>query len=345
MSWRFPPNSLGRLLEHRRQKRIDSQVLGHLDSSRLGLRERINILASSHLRLCTVRRLVRGLTMTNSSDGEAMLSRYFHDYVADGRRPVYYIVEHPRQSVAALIYAFQLPTLNAYLTESPDGKAIRNGLSRRSVLGRTVNHRLTAVLTMPIGAEEYTAGASKQTLRRKVRKALALGVHWVRIDDPMLRRQLLQLANENERSFPREEYRRSDPDNSDLLGCQLWLAAYSKEGRPVLLSITPVDGEWALLGYFRILGIGQEQTNARYLMTQVLVQQLVGLGVRYLADPGSPVGLPNGLREYQRILGFRIVQVRPVNRSSPRSLPPFREHQTDRTADRQDTTAEPGCTA
>ena len=45
-------------------------------------------------------------------------------------------------------------------------------------------------------------------------------------------------------------------------------------------------------------------------MSKVLVDHLVRRGVRYLADQGSPVGLPNGLRQFQRGLGFRSYQVR-----------------------------------
>ena len=51
-------------------------------------------------------------------------------------------------------------------------------------------------------------------------------------------------------------------------------------------------------------------------MTQVLVEQLVALGVRYLVDQSSPIGLSNGLRHFQRMLGFRIHRVR-VERSGP----------------------------
>lgn len=66
-------------------------------------------------------------------------------------------------------------------------------------------------------------------------------------------------------------------DHGCLLGYELWLAAYSAEGRPLLLSVTPVDGEWALLYYFRTLTTGEEASNARYLMTQVLVKDLIRL--------------------------------------------------------------------
>jgi hypothetical protein len=62
-------------------------------------------------------------------------------------------------------------------------------------------------------------------------------------------------------------------------------------------------------GYFRTLGIGKEQSNARYLMTEVLVEHLVERGVRYLLDGGS-LALPNGIRHFQRMVGFRVCRIR-----------------------------------
>jgi hypothetical protein len=105
-------------------------------------------------------------------------------------------------------------------------------------------------------------------------------------------------------------YRNPAPDNDDLLNYRLWLVARAADGRPVLLSVTPVDGEVALLRYFRTLGTGQEQSHARYLMTEVLVERLVRLGARYLVDGSNLFLLPNGLRHFQQMVGFRIVRLR-----------------------------------
>jgi hypothetical protein len=48
-------------------------------------------------------------------------------------------------------------------------------------------------------------------------------------------------------------------------------------------------------------------------MTDVLVEHLVDRGVRFLADGGS-LAIPNGIRHFQRMLGFHIVRIR-VSRS------------------------------
>ncbi|HSU37882.1 MAG TPA: hypothetical protein VLJ88_19680 [Propionibacteriaceae bacterium] len=209
----------------------------------------------------------------------------------------------------ALSDLYGQPQLVARPTNDLQGRAVRRGLHRPSRMARTVVHSATAVLVLPEIASDYSVGASKQTLRRKVRKAQTLGIYWVEVVDPVERLHLIQLANEQERHHVQEEYRREDPDNDFLLAYPLWLVAYTADHRPVLLSVTPFDGEWATLTYFRTIGAGEEQSNARFLMTQVVVERLVERGVRYLADVSSPAHLSNGWRHFQRMLGFRIARV------------------------------------
>jgi hypothetical protein len=245
-----------------------------------------------------------------SSDHELLLSRYFEDYVASGKPGHFYIVRRPGQSLRAFLALYHLPCLHmASSSEGIEGAAIRAPLVQRSVLARVAGF-VTPVLTLPSEPSRYALGASKQTLRRMARKAQRLGVTWAEVSDSQERQELLRLARDYERRHPNATYRKPDPDNSDLLDLRLWLAAYSAEGHPILLSVTPVDGEFAFLRYFRIIGSGEEQTKARYLMSEVLVEHLVSRGVRYLIDGEFPARLPNGLRHFQRMLGFRIVRIR-----------------------------------
>ena len=247
--------------------------------------------------------------MSTGTEHETMLSEYCQDYVDSGKPALIYALRHPRRSLNAYAALRQLPRLNAPLTDTVEGAAIRDGLSRWSPVGRTVFHSATSVLLLPQDPEEYHLGASKQTLRRKSRAAEKLGVRWAKVDDPQEQRRLLTLADDHERTNPDPEYRQTKPDNDDLLKYRLWLVAYSRDDQPILLSVTPVDGEWALLSYFVTLGTGPEHSNARYLMTQVLVENLIGAGVRYLTDESSPIKLRSGLRHFQRMLGFRIFRV------------------------------------
>jgi hypothetical protein len=257
-------------------------------------------------------------TVITDSNREAKLSRFCHDYVDAGMPGLVYCLQHPGKCLSAFAAVFKLPTLRADLSENLEGSVIRVELSRSSVIRRTI-FPLRAVLALPRDQGQYELGSSKKTLRYEARRARRLGVRWCRVDEPAERRKLLQLAAEWEHAHPVEYYRTPYyTDHSPLLDYRLWLAAYSAAGRPLLLSVSPVDGEWALLHYFRTLTTGQEASSARYLMTQVLVEHLVDLRVRYLADPASPLWLANGLRYYQRILGFRLVRFHLVPRGRPR---------------------------
>lgn len=248
-----------------------------------------------------------GPEQSAEQEREAKLSRLCHDYVAAGMPGFVYFLRCPGRTLSAFLTICRMTPLRACPSGSAEGAAIRVELSRGSVIRRKA-FPLKAVLKLPPDPGQYELGASKQTLRRKTRRAERLGVGWARVVDPEEQQKLLLLAGERERIHPLGYRRTPQVDHNSLIIYGLWLAAYSAEGRPLLLSVIPVDGEWALLYYFRTLTTGQEASNARYLMTQVLANDLVRLGVRYLIDPASPLGLTNGLRHYQRMLGFRLVR-------------------------------------
>ncbi len=252
-------------------------------------------------------------------DHEAVVSEYFENYVANGKPGFGYILGRPGESIRAFTAFFQLPCLYVSCSAADaEGAEIRSALSPSNWLSRVMGYP-TAGLNLPCEAGQYSLGAARQTLRRKVRQAKRLGVRWAEVTDPAERRRLLAAADEQERCHPDETYRNLSPDNNCLLGFELWLAAYSADGHPLLLSVTPVEGEYALLKYFRTLGVGDEFSNARYLMTEVLVENLIARGVRFLVEGGS-LAIPNGLRHFQRMLGFHFMRTRIADSRSARLL-------------------------
>jgi hypothetical protein len=248
---------------------------------------------------------------------EARVWSYFHDYVDSGKPGYTYVLRHPVSSLAAGLAIFRLPCL--HLTPSAghrEAETIRRTFSpptAKPFSPRTIVSGISgfaaAALVLPHERGQYSLGASKQTLRRKIRRAQKQGVYWAEVNDQQERQKLIRLAEEYEKTHPDETYRNTDSDLSWLLDQRLWLVAYSAGGDPILLSVTPIDDEFALLGHFRTIGSGDEQSDARYLMTDVLVEQLVDRGVRFLADGGS-LAIPNGIRHFQRMLGFHIVRIR-----------------------------------
>jgi hypothetical protein len=243
-----------------------------------------------------------------------MISRFVEDYVDSGTPLGYYIVRHFSKSISAFIALRRVPCHKIVPSVRPEGAAIRALVQRHSVLARMTG-LITAVLTLPCEPTQYLVGPSKKRLRKKVHKAHQLGLSWSRIDDPQERRNLLNLANECERTHPDVAYRVANPDNRDLLEYRLWLAAFSAEGRPLLLCVVIIDDELALLRYFRTLGSSLEHSTARYFMTEVMAEHLVRLGVRYVFDDTNPFTLNNGLRHFQRMVGFRIARVHIARRA------------------------------
>ena len=245
---------------------------------------------------------------TAGREHEAELSAYLQSFVARNGSTFHHVLRRPAETFRAGRDLLALPVLTVTVGRSAEGAAIRHEFSRfttrRWLLG------LSAVLEIPQDPEQYRAGSSKQTLRRKARAAQAKGVTWRPINDVDERRHLLELANLHELMNEREQYRQEQPENDDLLDHRLWLLASSADGVPLLLSVTPYDGEWASLRYFRTLSSEPAASDARYWMTDVLVEHLSALGVRHLIDAAVPHWLPNGLRHFQRMVGFRLVRLR-----------------------------------
>jgi hypothetical protein len=246
----------------------------------------------------------------DGEDPQRRLAEYYAGIVTSGLPAWQHVLRHPRQALAAAADIRRLPDHDASIADTPTGRALVATMTCRGPLQIPLGRMGVAVLEVPADPAEYRTGASKQTLRRKVRLAERSGVTWRPVDDPAERAALLQLADAAEAAHADEQYRVPQPDNGDLLGIDLWLVAYSADGRPLLLSVTPTSGEWGHLRYFRTLGSGQEYSDSRYLMTQALVDTLAARGVRHVVDGVHPVDLSNGLRHFQRMVGWRLARVR-----------------------------------
>ncbi|GAA3580067.1 hypothetical protein GCM10022197_42210 [Microlunatus spumicola] len=248
---------------------------------------------------------------------EQLVSDYFHDYVESSRTGGAFVLHEPRRSIAVMAAALLLPHLQARLDDSPEGREIRDALTHKRGPGRLPVHELSSVLTVPDEPGTYALGPDRQTLRRQARKAERAGVTWSPVDEAD-REALLAQATDRERHHPSEVYRTTGEGLRRLLEYRLWLVARDADGGPLLLSVTPTSGSWAALTYFRTLVDDPAATAARYLMTRVLADELAARGVRHLADSSSPIGLPNGLRHFQRMLGYRIHRVTEAPSASTR---------------------------
>jgi hypothetical protein len=255
-------------------------------------------------------RASRGNTVGTGEYWEGLVSSTCHDiqeWSAGGGRLLGFLRRHPRRCLATIRGIARLPRLEGVFSRDVEGRALREAVYDGRIPLGPFTHK--SVLVLPDEPHQYSEGGSKQTLRRKSRKATKLGVRCKRVDCPEERRTLVAQATAWERTQPDERYRKEDADNDDLLQFGLWLTAYRHPDEYLMLCVVPVDGEWANLRHFRTIGQGDGQTEARYLLMQALVEELVNRGVRYLLDGRAPAGLPNGLRHFQRMVGFRIHRV------------------------------------
>jgi len=240
---------------------------------------------------------------------EQALSDYYTAFLDSGLSSTAYLLRHPVATAQSLLAIGRLPIRRATFSDGAGGRSLHLAMSRPGPFGTPLGSTGVALLDIPEDAEDYTLGASKQTLRRKARKAVKAGVTWRLVSGQAERMELLALANAAEQAHADDQYRNEAPDNSDLLEHELWLGAFAADGTPLMLSVTPVDGEWGQLRYFRTLGASQEASDARYLMTQALVETLAARGVRQVVEGTHPAELSNGLRHFQRMVGFRLVRV------------------------------------
>jgi hypothetical protein len=238
---------------------------------------------------------------------EAGIAAAFASFVEADTALWRFALAHPVLAVRTMQSISELPALHAVLpntTEAPYVRAqlLENVVSRRAMLG------VSAVLETPTIAGTYADGRARATVRRKIRAAEKQGVT-VRPVPQEDRAALLALANLHELHNEREQYRNTCPTNDDLLSYALWFAAYDSRDHPIMLSVTPTAGEWGVLRYFRTLVSSQESSDARYLMARELAEELAARGVRRLVDSARPHWLPNGLRHFQRMIGFRMIRI------------------------------------
>ncbi|WP_205471305.1 hypothetical protein [Nocardioides sp. SYSU D00038] len=241
---------------------------------------------------------------------EKRVAAFWTDYADSGRGRLRFAVTRPGRVREFLRARRALPQLEASPSDTPGGRAVARVLGDRGLVGVDLGWTGPAVLDLPDDPATYLLGRSKQTLRRKIRQAEQHGLTWRLVDDAVERTRLLAIANAAEQAHLDPTYRVTAPRNDDLLDHDLWMVVEDPTGAPCLLAVIPTDDAWATLRYFRRLGPPEPGTDGRYLGTAALVEVLAGRGVRHLLDTEHPGAQTNGLRHFQRMVGFRYARVR-----------------------------------
>ena len=254
----------------------------------------------------------RGPSLADRTDGasEQSLAAFWTAYVDAGRGGAPFILRNWPSSWAAVRAVRRLPVVEARPSVTPGGRAVRRVLATRASYGVPGRLLGTAILEVPEDGDEYVLGrrrpdvASQDPLggaaraqgppdRRGRRAARAGGGRQPRGAEP--RRPVLPRADTAQRrpDRPRRLAHRRRPRG----------AAAAARGGAARRRVRDA----ALLPHPRA---SDAHSDARYLASSALVAELARHGVRYLLDTATPAEQTNGLRHFQRMVGFRYARVR-----------------------------------
>ncbi|NAZ85996.1 hypothetical protein [Kineococcus indalonis] len=192
-----------------------------------------------------------------------------------------------------------LPRERVAVSSSPAGEEVWGFLSR-TVAGVALPRPAQAVLTLPDTLQEHLRGRSRQALRTGLNHAKKAGL------------RCTELLTAQERSSALQEL--TVALDGDFTGHESlqgqhprWFEARSADGDLVALGLVLIDAEVAMLR-FLVSVDDRASSDARYALHTRMVEEVIASGVRTLVVH-SPFGWPAGLHQFQRILGYRIVNL------------------------------------
>ncbi len=247
---------------------------------------------------------------TPKTEADRTLAEFWRSYVGSGGGGFRYVLGHPLEALRAFWAIQKLPFVYpASQSDTPGGREVREVLCQSGPLGLPARWWGFAAVPVVENPEDALKNPEAKRLRYNLRLAEAEDIT-VRIADPSERITLREKADLRERTHPDPMYRVTTPRNDDLLDHELWIVAEDSAGDPLLLAVVAVDGEFAVLRYFRALGDSEKHSLSRYSAHQWIVESMAEQGVRWLIDTNPPAAQTNGVRLFQRIVGFRHVRIR-----------------------------------
>ena len=246
---------------------------------------------------------------TPKTEADRALADFWRSYKDAGQGGFRYALKNPRDVLRAMIAIRELPTIYPpQLSDTPDGRAIGRVLHQKGPGGLPARWWSFAALPVPERPADSLKSPQAKRLRYTLRQAAAANIT-CRPVEPSERAALVEEANERDRNHSNPTYRVENPQNEALLDHDLWILAEDDTGEPLLLAVVAVDGEFAVLRYFRTLGDSEKHSLSRYVAHYAIVEALSERGVRWLVDNEPPASQTNGVRLFQRIIGFRYVRI------------------------------------
>lgn len=244
------------------------------------------------------------------TEADQVLAEYWRSYVDSGRGGFSYAVRHPFQAARALLAIQRLPFV--YPSEqsaTAGGQEVARVFRQRGPLNLPARWWGFAAFPVPRNLSDALASPEAKRLRYNLRLAESAGISG-RLVHPTEKSALLERADHRDRNHTDPVYRVANAANDDLLEHDLWVAGHDDDGEPLTLAVVATDGEFGVLRYFRTLGDSDDHSLSRYPTYWALVEALAQNGIRWLLDPNPPAAQTNGVRLFQRILGFRHIRIR-----------------------------------
>lgn len=246
---------------------------------------------------------------TPKSRADRRLAEFWRSYVDSDLGAFGFVARNPVDAVRAFLAIQRLPFVYPALqSDTPGGEEVRRVLHQKGPLGLPARWWGYSVVPVIDTADSLDTPEAKR-LRYNLRLADSEGIT-CRPVQPSERTGLLEMANDRERVHPDTTYRVAKPRNDDLQDHDLWILAEDDSGEPLLLAVAAIDGDFAVLRYFRTLGDSETHSLSRYLAHHTVVEALAEQGVRWLLDTAPPAEQTNGVRLFQRIIGYRHVRIR-----------------------------------
>lgn len=247
---------------------------------------------------------------TPKSDADRALARFWRGYADAGPGSGRYILRNPREAAQALLAIQKLTVVfPPPLSESPGGRMLADAFHQPGPAGLPARWWSFSALAIPDDLPESLKTPEAKRLRYNRRLAESRNII-TRQPHAGERGRLVEMADHRDRHHPNPQYREADPCNQDLLEYDLWILTEDHAGAPLHLAVAATDGMFAALRYFRTLGDGHSHTLSRYAAHWAVVEALAERGVRWLVDNQPPGAQTNGVRHFQRIVGYRHVRIR-----------------------------------
>lgn len=215
-------------------------------------------------------------------------------------------VSRPDDTAVTLRLLALLPRVQVTLSATPVGEEAWRFLGR-SIGGVTLPRVAQSVLALPADLPTYLRGRPRQALRTGLNQAKRAGFACTE----------LPTAEERTAVVAELEAARgiSLAGDENLTGEHpRWFAARTPEGALVSVGLVLVDEEVALMRF--LVAASEQDANSsagRYLLHTHLVEKAIEGGATTMIV-NSPFGWPTGLHQFQRILGYRVCNVKVARR-------------------------------